>query len=169
MQGFVVTEKAVVLDMDDVSTDHIYPSAYLNLTDINDMAGCAFAGVDPKFAGKFTSGGRILVTGNNFASGSSREQAVICLQAIGVKAVIAGSAARIWYRNAINLALPVIICPGYARQTEEGDEISIDFMSGVIQNRTKGTTARGQPWPPHIANIMNHGGVKPMMLAKNSK
>lgn len=167
MENAVIRDKAVVLKMDDVSTDHIIIGRNCNLTDPTQIAEHVLEGVDSSFRERFKTVGKILVTGNNFACGSSREHAVIVFKSSGVKAVICGTAARIWYRNAINLALPVIICPGFVNLVSEGDELEIDCKTGVIKNLTQKTEHQGQPLPEFVLNIMKHGGIKPLMLAKH--
>lgn len=158
---------AVVLRMHDVSTDHIYPVKYINLTDPAQIAEHVLEGADPSLKARLNAGGRLLITGGNFGCGSSREHAVITLKEAGVQAVVASSVARIWYRNAINLALPVMICPGVADHVQEGDELAIDFRTGGISNRTRGASHQGQPLPDFVLEVIARGGIKPMMLARH--
>jgi 3-isopropylmalate/(R)-2-methylmalate dehydratase small subunit len=107
------------------------------------------------------------VTGTNFGCGSSREHAVIALKEVGVKAVIANTVARIWYRNAINLALPVIFCPKLVELVSEGDELEIDLKSGQITNLTKMAVHQGQPLSGFVLDVIRHGGTKEMMRRKH--
>ncbi len=169
MNNTVITGRAVVLNMNDVSTDHIYPAKYINLTDPAQIGEHALEGADKSLRQRFKTIGDILVTGNNFGSGSSREHAVITLKAAGVRAVIANTAARIWFRNAINLALPVIFCPGLVDLVLEGDELNIDLKTGRIDNLTKSTVHQGRPLSEFVLNVFAHGGTISMMRHKYSK
>jgi len=162
----IIRGNAVVLKMDDVSTDHIYPAKYINLSDPAQMAKHVLEGADKTIKERLKTVGNILVTGSNFACGSSREQAVITLKQAGVRAVIANTAARIWFRNAINLALPVILCPGFVDQVIEGEELEIDLKSGRIRNETQETDHQGQALTDFILSVFTHGGIKPMMREK---
>lgn len=166
MHSLILRGRAVVLPMDDVSTDHIYPARYINLTDPARIAEHALEGADPTLRGRLAGGG-ILVTGQNFGSGSSREHAVITLKAAGVQGVVAGSAARIWYRNAINLALPVLLCPGLADQVGEGDELELDLTAGRIRNLTRQTRHQGEAVSAFVADLLAAGGIKPLMRRKH--
>jgi 3-isopropylmalate/(R)-2-methylmalate dehydratase small subunit len=167
MNPIVIRGKAVVLNMNDVSTDHIYPAKYINLTDPAEIAEHVLEGADKSLKERFKTVGNILVTGNNFGSGSSREHAVITLKGAGVKAVIANTVGRIWYRNAINLALPVIFCPGLVDLVSEGDELELNLNMGQVRNWIKGTVHQGQPLSDFVLNVLAHGGIKPMMLHKH--
>ena len=160
--------KAVVHNHDDVSTDQIFPGQYVNLTDPAQIAEHVLEGADRSLKDRLKTTGNILVTGNNFGCGSSREQAVIALQGSGVAAVIASSAGRIWYRNAINLALPVILCQGLSAQVAEGEELEIDLAAGLIRSLTTGKVFQGEPLSSFVLNIFCNGGVKPMMLQKHA-
>src|SRR5699024_1478233 len=101
--------------------------------------------------------------------GSSREHAVIGIKEAGIKVVIASSAGRIWYRNAINLALPVIFCPGASKLIQEGDELDVDLETGKISNITRDESYQGEPLSDFIMDIFNNGGIKQVMLDRNSK
>ena len=142
----------------DVDTDQIIASQYLLLPDIEAMKQYTFESLDPDFSKK-AQPGDLIVAGENFGCGSSREQAPSVLKALGIKAVIAKSFARIFYRNAINIGLPIIECPDAAREIEEGDEVEIDFDSGKIYDRTKGTEYQGQAFPPFMQKIIACGGL----------
>jgi 3-isopropylmalate/(R)-2-methylmalate dehydratase small subunit len=163
VEGASVRGRAVVLRMHDVSTDHIYPVKYINLSDPAQIAEHVLEGVDASLKERFKTVGPILVAGSNFGCGSSREHAVITLKEAGVQAVVASSVARIWYRNAINLALPVMICPGMVDHVQDGDELGIDFRAGCITNLTHGTAHQGQPLPEFVLTVFARGGIKPMM------
>jgi 3-isopropylmalate/(R)-2-methylmalate dehydratase small subunit len=163
MGELITRGRAVVLRMHDVSTDHVYPVKYINLSDPAQIAAHALEGADPSLKERFKTVGPILVTGGNFGCGSSREHAVITLKETGVQAVVASSVARIWYRNAINLVLPVMICPGVMDHVQEGDDLGIDFRTGRIANHTRGTAHQGQPLPEFVLMMFACGGIKRMM------
>ena len=142
----------------DVDTDQIIASQYLLLPNIEEMKVYTFESIDKDFAKKVKEGD-IVVAGENFGCGSSREQAPSVLKALGVKAVVAKSFARIFYRNAINIGLPIIECPEAANGIEAGDEVEVDFDSGKIYNRTKGTEFQGQPFPEFMQKLIAAGGL----------
>ncbi len=144
---------------EDVNTDVIIPSKYLVYTDPNDLARYAMEGIDSSFLKKVKDR-HIVVATRNFGCGSSREQAPIALKYAGVKAIVAESFARIFYRNAVNIGLPVLECLGVAEAIEDGDEIEVDVSSGVVRNITKGKTLNGNPTPKFLLKIMTKGLVK---------
>ena len=123
---------------DNIDTDIIIPTEYLALPTVEDMKQYGFSPLRPELAGQIGEGD-IIVAGSNFGCGSSREHAPLCLKTAGVSCVIAETFARIFYRNAINIGLPIIECPEAAKAIEAGDEVEIDFDSGKIYDRTKGT------------------------------
>ncbi len=164
---YVIKSKAVVYDYDDISTDQIYPGKYINLFEPAEIAEHVLEGADVTLKERFKTG-HIFVAGNNFGCGSSREHAVISLKASGVKLVITSAPGRIWYRNAINLALPVMICPELSKKVVEGDELEVNLRSGEIKNLTQNSIYQGEPLPEFIMNIIENGGIKQMMLKKNS-
>ncbi len=143
---------------DNVDTDVIIPARYLNSFDAQELAKHAMVDIDPDFAGKVQQGD-LIVANKNFGCGSSREHAPLCLKAAGVSCVIAETFARIFYRNAINIGLPIIECVEAARGIEAGDEVEVDFDSGMIYNRTKGTEFKGQPFPTFMQNIIAAEGL----------
>ena len=143
---------------DDIDTDIIIPTEYLALPTVEDMKQYGFSPLRPELAGQIGEGD-IIVAGSNFGCGSSREQAPGVLKALGVKAVIAKSFARIFFRNAINIGLPIIECPEAAKAIEAGDEVEIDFDSGKIYDRTKGTEFQGQPFPEFMQKLIAAGGL----------
>ncbi len=147
---------------DDVNTDVIYPGKYLPLTDPAEMAQHAFEGLRPEFA-KEVRPGDIVVAGKYFGCGSSREQAATCLKALGIGAVLAESFARIFYRNAINQGLPILVCPGIAAQVEEGHELEVDLSTGTVRNLTTGVTLQAQPLPDFVLEILEAGGLIPWL------
>jgi len=142
---------------DDVNTDVIYPGYALKVTDPEEMAQYAFAEVYPEFSEK-VSKGDIIVAGKNFGCGSSREQAALCLKYAGISCVIAKSFARIFYRNAINIGLPVIELKE-ADEINEGDELEVDLHEGIIRNMTQGKEYKIKPYPEIIQRIMDAGGL----------
>lgn len=147
---------------DNLDTDQIYPGQYLELVKIEDIRQHAMQGADPDFIQTFKPGD-IIVAGNNFGCGSSREQAVITLKAAGAGAIIAHSFARIFYRNAINLGLPLLICPGIKTSVVPGDVIKIDFKHGHIHNLTRNTSVVTSPLSGYILEIIEKGGIKPLV------
>ncbi len=145
---------------DDIDTDVIIPARYLNTTKAEELAKHCMEDADPHFAGKVNRGD-IIVAGKNFGSGSSREHAPIAIKAVGVSCVIAESFARIFYRNAINIGLPILEAPIAAKEIEEGNIIEVDANSGIIFNVSKGKTYQAVPFPPFIQEIIAAGGLIP--------
>lgn len=145
---------------DHINTDLIIPGRYLDNYDLKHLAAHAMEDVDVQFA-KNVQAGDIIVAGRNFGCGSSREQAPLALKAAGVAAVIVGSAARIFYRNAINVGLPVIVCPEAARLFEQGDTAEIDLAQGVLRNNRTGITAKFSPPPAFLLEVLEDGGLVP--------
>lgn len=158
----IIKGSTVAIDLNNISTDQIYPGKYVNLTDPTEIAAHMLEGVDKNFKERIGPG-TILVVGKNFGCGSSREQAVITLKESGINAVVASSAARIWYRNAINLALPVMICPDFVKQVNDGEELTISLEKGEIHNTSTGNVYQGEPVVDFILDIFKNGGTKPMM------
>ena len=142
----------------DVDTDQIIASQYLLFPTIDEMKQYTFESLDPEFASKVQPGD-FVVACENFGCGSSREQAPSVLKALGVKAVIAKSFARIFYRNAINIGLPIIECPEAAKDIQDGDEVEVDFDSGIIYNRTSGKQYQGQAFPEFMQKIIKAEGL----------
>lgn len=144
---------------DGINTDVIYPGKYLSITtDREEMAKHCFEAVYPEFL-KTARTGDIIVGGKNFGCGSSREQAATCLKYFGIGAVVAESFARIFYRNAINLGLPVIVAPGVTRVVDHGDDIEIDLDRGMIKNTRTNETVESTRLPSFILKIINDGGL----------
>ena len=143
---------------DNVDTDVIIPARYLNSFDAQELASHAMADIDPEFVNRVKPGDMI-VANKNFGCGSSREHAPIAIKAAGVSCVIAETFARIFYRNAINIGLPIIECPEACRGIEAGDEVEVDFDSGVITNVTKGTSFQGQAFPEFMQKIIASEGL----------
>ena len=143
---------------DNVDTDVILPGPYLVLTDPKELAKHAMEGIDPTFAKK-TREGAIVVAGKNFGCGSSREQAPIALKHAGVKCVLAESFARIFYRNAITIGLPVLECQGVSSKVAEGDELAVNLGAGKVENESKNLTLHATKLPEFIMEMLNDGGL----------
>lgn len=143
---------------DNVDTDVIIPARYLNSYDAQELASHAMADIDPEFVNKVQPGD-IIVANKNFGCGSSREHAPIAIKAAGVSCVIAETFARIFYRNAINIGLPIIECPEASKKIKAGDQVDIDFNTGVITDQTTGETFQGQAFPPFMQKIISEGGL----------
>ncbi len=141
-----------------IDTDVILPGKYLILTSPADLAKHALEGLDAAFPEKAKKG-VIIVGGKNFGCGSSREQAPLALKHSGVKCVVAESFARIFFRNSINIGLPVVECPGVSAAVETGDELSVDFDLGEVRNVTKCKTLKGTALPAFILKILSDGGL----------
>ncbi len=143
---------------DNVDTDVIIPARYLNSSDPKELAGHCMEDIDKDFVKKVQSGD-LIVADKNFGCGSSREHAPLAIKASGVSCVIAETFARIFYRNAINIGLPIIECPEASKGIENGDEVEVEFDSGVIRNITKGTQYQGQAFPPFMQKIIEAEGL----------
>lgn len=143
---------------DNVDTDVIIPARYLNSSDPKELAKHCMEDIDKEFVAKVKSGD-IMVANKNFGCGSSREHAPIAIKAAGVSCVIAETFARIFYRNAINIGLPIIECPQAAKEIQAGDTVEIDFDSGVITDVTSGKTYQGQAFPPFMQKIIAAEGL----------
>ena len=152
---------------DNVDTDVIIPARHLNTSDHKELASHCMEDIDTEFVKKVKRGD-IMVGGENFGCGSSREHAPIAIKASGIDCVIAKTFARIFYRNAINIGLPILECPEASEKIQDGDEVSIDFDSGVITNETKGETYQALPFPDFIKDIMGKGGLIAQISGKNS-
>jgi len=160
----VLQTKALVKFGDNISTDDITSGKYLTSKEPEDLAKICMHDIDPDFPQKMAPGG-ILVGGMNFGCGSSRETAPIALKACNVKGIIAGEYARIFYRNSINIGIPVIECPDYDK-IEVGDELRVDFSTGVVENLTKGETYKAEPIPEFLMNIVSAGGLLAVLEKK---
>ncbi len=143
---------------DNVDTDVIIPARYLNSSDPGELAAHCMEDIDKEFIHKVQKGD-LIVADKNFGCGSSREHAPIAIKAAGVSCVIAETFARIFYRNAINIGLPIIECPKAAQSIEEGDQVEVDFDSGVITNKTKQETYQGQAFPEFMQKIIAAEGL----------
>lgn len=142
---------------DDIDTDQITPSRFLVSSDPDELAEHAFNDLRPEFSANVAEGD-FVVAGENFGSGSSREHAPLSLIGAGVDAVVAQSFARIFFRNAINRGLPVLICPA-ADRIDDGDEISVDLEAGTVTNRETGETYDAEPLPPFLRDLVDEGGL----------
>ena len=143
---------------DNVDTDVIIPARYLNTASHEELARHCMEDIDPDFV-KNVRSGDIVVGEKNFGCGSSREHAPIALKASGVSCVIAATFARIFYRNAINIGLPILECEAAAVEIKAGDEVEVDFSTGKIFNHTTGKIHQAEPFPPFIQNIIAKGGL----------
>ena len=151
-------QSTVIRYGDHVDTDVIIPARYLNTTDPAELAAHCMEDLDSDFKRKSETS-RIIVAGRNFGCGSSREHAPIAIKASGISCVIAKSFARIFYRNAINIGLAILECDEASACIDEGDEVEIDFDTGVITNRTKNQRYQAQPFPDFIKNMIAKGGL----------
>lgn len=145
-----------------IDTDVIIPARYLNTADHKELASHCMEDIDKEFVNKVKAGD-IMVGGANFGCGSSREHAPIAIKESGISCVIAKTFARIFYRNAINIGLPILECPAASEGIESGDEVVIDFDLGVIENKTKGETYKAQPFPEFIKDIIRANGLLPSL------
>ena len=143
---------------DNIDTDVIIPARYLNTSDPAELAKHCMEDIDKSFASKVKPGD-VMVGGANFGCGSSREHAPIAIRAAGMSCVIAKSFARIFFRNAINIGLPILECAAAADSIAEGDEVQVDLDTGVITNRTKNETYQAAPFPEFMQNIIRCGGL----------
>ena len=143
---------------ENIDTDVIIPGRYLRTFNPQDLADHVLEGERPDFT-KNVKKGDIIVADENFGCGSSREQAPVAIKTAGVDAIVAKSFARIFYRNAINIGLPIIECPEASKGIDEGDEVEVDFDSGMIYNRTKGTEFKGQAFPEFMQKIIKAEGL----------
>ena len=141
-----------------IDTDVIIPARYLNTANHKELAAHCMEDIDKEFVNKVQAGD-IMVGGANFGCGSSREHAPIAIKESGISCVIAKTFARIFYRNAINIGLPILECPSASEGIEAGDEVVIDFDSGVIENKTKGESYKAQHFPEFIKEIIREGGL----------
>ena len=145
-----------------IDTDQIYPGRFLDLTEPDQIGKHALEGADPNFV-KEVQPGDLIVASTNFGCGSSREHAAITLKSAGVGAVLADSFGRIFYRNVINLGVPLIVCPGISKIVKRGDILTVDMTTGKVLNETTGASAEAQPLSEYVLNILESGGIKPMI------
>lgn len=152
---------------DNVDTDVIIPARYLNIADPKELATHAMEDIDAEFVHKMQPGDIVVAT-RNFGCGSSREHAPVAIKASGISCVIAANFARIFYRNAINIGLAILECPAASAEIENGDEVTVDFDTGVITDVTKGTTYQAEPFPPFIKDMIARGGLMASLKAKEA-
>lgn len=150
---------------ENVDTDVIIPARYLNAPDEKSLASHCMEDIDADFASTVETGD-IIVAGANFGCGSSREHAPLAIKASGVKCVIAASFARIFYRNAINIGLPIMECPEAAAEIQVGDAVAVDFATGVIVDETTGKTYQSAPFPAFVDGIISSGGLLNSLKAR---
>lgn len=143
---------------DNIDTDVIIPARYLNTPDMKELVSHCMEDIDKDFTKKVNEGD-IIVANKNFGCGSSREHAPIAIKESGISCVIASTFARIFYRNAINIGLPILECDEAAMKIEEGDKLEIDFNSGIIKNISKNEEYKAEPFPEFMQNIISNGGL----------
>lgn len=157
----IIEGKAFVFG-ENIDTDQIYPGRYLDLTDPEDVGKHAMEGADPSFVKEFQKGD-IVVASTNFGCGSSREHAVVTLKAAGVGALVTDSYGRIFYRNAINLGIPAVVCPGLRAHVSKGDELSINIANGKVINKTTGKEFKAEPFSEYTMSVLESGGIKDLV------
>ena len=150
---------------DNVDTDVIIPARYLNTPNAKELAAHCMEDIDKDFVNKVHEGD-LMVGGWNFGCGSSREHAPLAIKTAGISVVIAKSFARIFYRNSINIGLPIMECPEAADAIAAGDEVSVDFDTGLITDKTTGKTFQAEPFPPFIQKIIADGGLMKSLTKK---
>lgn len=160
----IVKGKAFVFGAN-IDTDQIYPGRFLDITDPEDVGKHAMEGADPDFRQEFMAGD-IIVASTNFGCGSSREHAAVTLKAIGIGAVLADSFGRIFYRNAINLGIPLVVCPGISNSVKKGDILTVDIAAGKVTNETNGVIIEAQPLVGYAMNILQNGGIKSLIRSQ---
>lgn len=156
----ILRGKVVVLGSN-IDTDQIYPGRYLELVDPQEIGAYCLAGVDEDIAPNFKKGD-IVVAGTNFGCGSSREHAPISLINMGASCVLADSFARIFFRNSINLGLPLVVCKGISKELKDGDEIEVDIEEGTVKIINTGKILQGEKIGEYAMKILEAGGIKPM-------
>ena len=150
---------------DNVDTDVIIPARYLNTPNAQELALHCMEDIDKAFVKKVEKGD-VIVAGWNFGCGSSREHAPLCIKTAGISVVIAKSFARIFYRNSINIGLPIMECPEAVDAISAGDTVSVDFTTGLITDETTGKTFQAEPFPPFIQKIIADGGLMKSLTKK---
>ena len=154
----MMTQGKVFKYPDNVDTDVIIPARYLNTANAQELAKHCMEDIDTEYV-KQVQSGDIMVAGWNFGCGSSREHAPLVIKTCGTGCVIAKSFARIFYRNAINIGMPILECEQAAEEIQPGDQVAVDFDTGIIRNITAGKTYQAEPFPEFIQNIIKKGGL----------
>jgi len=154
----LIISGSVIKYGDNIDTDVIIPGKYLGITDYGELGRHALEGIDPEFPNKIKQTG-ILLVGENFGCGSSREEAPVALKYAGVKCIIAKSFARIFYRNAINVGLPIVVCPEASEKLNNGDMVTVNLAEGTIINVSKNEVYRTKALPEFILEILRDGGL----------
>ncbi|WP_419770373.1 MAG: 3-isopropylmalate dehydratase [Candidatus Marinarcus sp.] len=150
-----------------IDTDQIYPGRFVEYTNVEDIAKYAMFGADPEFTKKVKASD-IIIAGTNFGCGSSREHAAIALKAVGISVIIAESFARIFYRNAINLGLPLIVCPHISQLVSTGEELEVDLTDATVRKK-ENIIAHIEPMSDYVLSLLNSGGIKPMIKKELEK
>ena len=163
---FHIESTALVLG-DNIDTDQIFPGRFLELTDPKEIGNLCFSGLDETIAPNFPNGG-IVVAGKNFGCGSSREHAPIALMNMGASIVLADSFARIFYRNGINLGLPLVVCRGLSESVESGDLLFVDLQSATVTNRRTNNVLACEKISDYAMLILAAGGIKPLMHKRHA-
>ena len=163
-----IYEGKIVVVGNNVDTDQIYPGPYLELTDPKEIGSHCLAGVDVNIAGSFPENGMV-VAGTNFGCGSSREHAPISLINMGASLVLADSFARIFFRNAINLGLPLLVCKGISKKVRSGHTLRVDVLSGVVTVLETGEELLCEPFSDQTVRILEAGGIKPLMRSMDAQ
>lgn len=153
---------------DNVDTDVIIPARYLNTPDARELASHCMEDIDPDFTKKVKDGD-IMTGGFNFGCGSSREHAPLAIKTAGISCVIAKTFARIFYRNAINIGLPILECEAASDGIEAGDQVEVNFNTGLITNLTKGETYQAEPFPDFIQEMIQNGGLMASLRQKGGQ
>ena len=161
------TKGKVIRYKDNVDTDVIIPARYLNTSNAEELASHCMEDIDKDFVKKVKKGD-IIVADKNFGCGSSREHAPLAIKTSGIGCVIARSFARIFYRNSINIGLAILECEEACDNIEAGDEVEVDFDSGVIKNLTKNEEYQAEPFPPFMQSLISAGGLAPYMAKENN-
>jgi len=149
----------------DVDTDVIIPARYLNTNDPDELAAHCMEDIDAEFVMRVKKGD-IIVAGENFGCGSSREHAPVAIMTAGVSVVVAASFARIFYRNAINRGLPIVVCPAAAKDARPGDRLRVDIAAGTVENLTQGEKYAAEPFPPFMQELIERGGLLPYVKSR---
>ena len=149
----------------DVDTDVIIPARYLNSSDSAELGAHCMEDLDADFVARVQPGD-VIVARENFGCGSSREHAPLAIKAAGVSCVVAASFARIFYRNALNIGLPIVVCPAAAAEARSGDRLRVDAAAGLVENLTQGTRYQGDAFPPFMQELIARGGLLPYVKAR---